>query len=228
MSQEILSQSEKEANRLQDASARRIIARLADLGFTPEELNEAIAEHEGDFRDEHPQVYCGTYGKYAGGSIAGKWIDLTTFFGKPKRQAGHSDFDEFITFCKAIHADEEDPELMFQDFECFPREWYSESCMDEDDFEHIQEYWKMVEEHGSEVIEAFLDCYDADQLEHFDDMYLGQYDDEEDYARQYVAECYDLDKMMGDLANYFDYEALGRDLFSYDLQISDGYVFRAY
>ena len=208
MSQEILSQSEREA----------ILSRLADLGFTPEELNEAISEHEGDFHDEHPSVYCGTYGKYAGGSIAGKWIDLTTF----------DDFDEFINFCKAIHADEEDPELMFQDYECFPREWYSESCMDEDDFDKIQEYWKLVEEHGSEVIDAFLDCYDADQLEHFDDMYLGQYDDEEDYARQFVEENYDLDRMMGNLAQYFDYEAMGRDLFSYDLQISDGYVFRAY
>ncbi len=128
----------------------------------------------------------------------------------------------------AIHADEEDPELMFQDYECFPREWYSESCMDEDDFDKIQEYWKLVEEHGSEVIDAFLDCFDADQLEHFDEMYLGQYDDEEDYARQFVEENYDLDRMMGNLAQYFDYEAMGRDLFSYDLQISDGYVFRAY
>ena len=79
-----------------------------------------------------------------------------------------------------------------------------------------------------EVIDAFLDCYDADELRHFEDMYLGQYDDEEDYARRYVEECYDLDKMMGNLAQYFDYEALGRDLFAYDLQISDGYVFRAY
>lgn len=100
--------------------------------------------------------------------------------------------------------------------------------MDEDDFDKIQEYWKLVEEHGSEVIDAFLDCYDADQLEHFDEMYLGQYDDEEDYARQFVEENYDLDRMMGNLAQYFDYEAMGRDLFSYDLQISDGYVFRAY
>ena len=208
MSQEILSQSEREA----------ILSRLAGLGYTPEELNEAIAEHDGDFHDEHPAVYCGTYGKYAGGSIAGKWIDLTTF----------DNFDDFINFCMAIHADEEDPELMFQDYECFPREWYSESCMDEDDFDKIQEYWKLVEEHGSEVIDAFLDCYDADQLEHFDEMYLGQYDDEEDYARQFVEETDDLARMMGNLAQYYDYEAMGRDLFSYDLQISDGYVFRAY
>ncbi len=40
MSQEILSQSEREA----------ILSRLAGLGYTPEELNEAIAEHEGDPR----------------------------------------------------------------------------------------------------------------------------------------------------------------------------------
>lgn len=29
-------------------------------------------------------------------------------------------YDDFIDFCKAIHADEEDPELMAQDYEGFP------------------------------------------------------------------------------------------------------------
>ena len=28
-------------------------------------------------------------------------------------------------------ADEEDPELMYQDYECFPSAWYSESGIDE-------------------------------------------------------------------------------------------------
>ncbi len=34
----------------------------------------------------------------------------------------------------------------------------------------------------------------------------------EDYACQLVADCYDLEKQMGELARYFDYDAFGRDL----------------
>ena len=55
------------------------------------------------------------------------WIDLSSF----------NDYDEFINFCKAIHADEEDPELMAQDYEGFPRQWYNEGFMSEDDFDNI-------------------------------------------------------------------------------------------
>ena len=33
-----------------------------------------------------------------------------------------------------LHADEENPELMNQDYECFPSAWYSESGIDEDTF----------------------------------------------------------------------------------------------
>ncbi len=34
----------------------------------------------------------------------------------------------------------------------------------------------------------------------------------EEYAQQFVDDCYDLDKQVGELARYFDYDAFGRDL----------------
>ena len=82
-------------------------ARLEELGFTPETLIDAIGEHKSDCSG-NPSIYCGTYGKYSGEKgICGLWIDLTTFY----------DYDDFVNFCNAIHADEDDPELMFQDYE---------------------------------------------------------------------------------------------------------------
>ena len=45
--------------------------------------------------------------KYNNGSIEGKWFDLSDF----------SDKDEFCEACKELHADEEAPEYMFQDWE---------------------------------------------------------------------------------------------------------------
>ena len=44
-----------------------------------------------------------------------------------------------------------------------------------------------------------------------------------------VNDCYDIKKMMGDLADYFDYEAFARDLFISDYHFgSHGTVFRAF
>lgn len=79
----------------------RVVDRLHELDFTVPELEDAINDHKSPC-DGEPSVYCGTYGKYNDGSLCGLWIDLSSF----------DDYDEFINFCKAIHADEEDPELM--------------------------------------------------------------------------------------------------------------------
>ena len=52
-------------------------------------------------------VYVGTYAKYNGGSVAGDWLDLDDY----------ASYGSFVEACKKLHADEEDPELMFQDWE---------------------------------------------------------------------------------------------------------------
>ena len=51
-------------------------------------------------------------------------------------------------------------------------------------------------------------------------------DSEEDFATHIVNECYDLERMMGNLSYYFDYKAFARDLFISDYIFEDGYVFR--
>ena len=71
----------------------------------------------------------------------------------------------------------------------------------------------------------FID-WGCEELEHFEDCYVGEYDSEEDFAREIVNDCYDLEKLMGRLANYFDYDAFARELFMYDCYYDNGYVFR--
>ncbi len=176
-------------------------ARLEELGFTPETLIEAIGEHKSGC-EGNPSIYCGTYGKFSGEKyICGLWIDLTTF----------NDYDDFVNFCNAIHADEEDPELMAQDYEGFPRQWYNEDFMSEDDFDHILEYSDMCDKHGQEAVDDYMEFHD--ELDNFEEAYCGEWDSEEDFARHIVEECYDLERTMGGLERYFDYEAFGRDLF---------------
>lgn len=166
----------------------RVVERLDDLDFTVEELEYAINHHKSPC-DGEPSVYCGTYGKYNNGSLYGLWIDLSRFFAKAKRQADNDDYDDFIRFCKAILADEDDPELMFQDYEGFllrkrqaddPRQWYGESGFDEDDFDHIKEYWDLCDKYDQDAVDDYMEFHD--ELDSFEEAYCGNWDSEEEFS----------------------------------------------
>ena len=68
-----------------------------------------------------PSIYVGTYRKYNNGSLRGAWIDLTEYNTK----------SAFYNHIQKLHADEDDPEYMFQDFENFPACFYGESYLDD-------------------------------------------------------------------------------------------------
>lgn len=96
------------------------------------------------------------------------------------------------------YSGEEDPELMFQDYEAFPREWYSEGFMSEEDFEHIREYNDMCDKHGQDAVDDYMEF--RDNLDDFEEAYCGHWDSE---------------------------EAFGRDLFMYDYSVgANNNVFR--
>ena len=192
-----------------------VINRLADLGYTLESLQEAISKHEWKHQSDSPALYCGTYGKYNSGNLRGMWVDLSTF----------DYYEEFEAFCFAIHADEADPEIMFQDFDNMPDCLYNES-MGKKGIEKIMEYWGMCNEYSVPAVNDFLEWRTPEDLCDMYDSYMGVYDSEEDFARETVNDCYDLEKMMGNLSDYFDYDALARDLFMCDYYFgSNGTVF---
>lgn len=66
----------------------------------------SVSRYIVDYLWDQPAIYCGTYKKYNEGSLFGAWLDLRTF----------DSYEEFIDVCKQLHAEEEDPELMFQDY----------------------------------------------------------------------------------------------------------------
>ena len=195
-----------------------VINRIADLGYTPESLKEELKNHEQTNGSDSPALYCGTYGKYNSGNLSGIWVDISTF----------DDYEDFENFCLAIHADEEDPELMYQDFENMPDSLYHES-MGEKGFNKIAEYCELCDEYSVEAVDDFLEWDSTEDLDNMHDAYVGVYDSREDFAREIVNGCYDLEKMMGNLADYFDYEAFARDLFLSDYHFgSHGTVLRTF
>ena len=195
-----------------------VINRLAALGYTPESLKEAISKHEWKHESYSPALYCGTYGKYNSGSFNGMWVNVSTF----------DSYDDFKTFCLAIHADEEEPELMYQDGENIPDSLCSES-MGEEEFNNLLKYCELCDEYNVSAVDDFLEIFSPEDLDRMDDAYAGVYDSKEDFAREIVSDCYDIEKMMGDLACYFDYEAFARDLFISDYRFgSHGTVLRTF
>jgi antirestriction protein len=144
-----------------------------------------------------PRVYVGTYAKYNNGSITGAWLDLEDY----------SDRDAFLEACKELHKDEADPELMFQDFEGFPRGYYSESEISAELWD-----WLDLDEDDRELLAVYQDGVDeSGDIERARDAFMGKADSEADWAAQWLEDTGGLEGVPEHLQNYIDYEASARD-----------------
>lgn len=186
-----------------DELTDEVIKRLNKLGYTPDSLKEAIKAHEWKYPSESPALYCGTYGKYNAGNITGMWVNLSTFGGN---------YEDFEAFCLAIHADEEAPELMYQDHTNIPDSLYQES-MGENGFNKIMEYCELCEEYNVFAVNDFLERWSPEDLDRMPDAYVGVYYSREEFAEEKADEVFDLPNM-GEIAQYFDYKAYARALFT--------------
>ncbi|HAF5237841.1 TPA: antirestriction protein ArdA [Salmonella enterica] len=160
-----------------------------------------------------PAVYVGTWHKYNSGSIAGRWFDLTTF----------DDERDFFAACRALHQDEADPELMFQDYEGFPGNMASE-C-------HINWAWvegfRLARDEGcEEAYRLWVEDTGETDFDTFRDAWWGEADSEEAFAVEFASDTGLLADVPETVALYFDYEAYARDLFLDSFTFIDGHVFR--
>ena len=117
------------------------------------------------------RIYCGTFAKYASGSIKGAWLTL----------ADYADREEFLEACRELHADERDPELMFQDFEGFPRAWYCESSAPP---AILWEYLELEEEEAEAFAAYAENIGSGATIAGFRDAYVGKWPSVEDYAQE--------------------------------------------
>ena len=94
-----------------------------------------------------------------------------------------------------------------------------------------------VPEHQRHAFAAFVANYGtsqdaADTVEAFTESYAGEWDDEADYAGQFVEDTGMLDGVPEHVTLYFDYAAYARDLFMGEMwsaaaPVSGVYVFRS-
>ena len=161
-----------------------------------------------------PRVYVGTYNKYNCGSIAGAWLNMDDF----------TDQDDFDNACHELHKDEEDPEIMFQDWEGFPEGMCDESYIDPKFWD-----WQYLRDHEKEMIEAYYEAGgDTDtEFSHIEDCFCGEWDSFSDYVYETFTECSEIPDH---LSNYIDWEKVERDM-DYDYFYTDGgkcFVFSQY
>jgi antirestriction protein len=144
-----------------------------------------------------PRLYVGTYAKYNNGSIEGAWLDLDDY----------ADKDAFLEAARALHADEADPELMYQDFEGFPREMYCESSVSDELFE-----WVHMDDDDKALLAVYLEHVDQEgTLEQAREAYCGTYKNPEDWAFETLEGDGSLNALPESLRRHFDYESYARE-----------------
>jgi antirestriction protein len=143
------------------------------------------------------RIYVGTYAKYNAGSIQGAWLDLNDY----------ADAGEFHAACLELHKDEEDPELMFQDFEGIPAGMVSECSIDADVWE-----WLALDEDAQELLAVYREnISDEGTIDDARDCYQGQYESAAAWAENYLSETGSLAEIPEGLRYYFDFAAYARD-----------------
>lgn len=143
------------------------------------------------------KVYVGTYHKYNNGSIDGDWLDLSEYSSK----------QDFLEACAELHKDENDPELMFQDWEDIPLQLIGESYIDEKTWD-----WLELSESERQTVALYLDEIDCDApIETALECYDGEHDSEQDWARDYWDQSGLVSQLPDYAQNYIDYDQFARD-----------------
>lgn len=167
--------------------------------------------------DTEASLYVGTYAKYNNGSLKGQWLKLSDY----------PDRDSFLEACAELHSDETDPELMFQDFQGFPKCWYSESSAPPE----ILWEWLELSESEQAAFGVFADNFGGDAtIDDFREAYQGVWDSGAAFAENIAEECGEIPK---DLPNWIviDWEAswncnLRHDYFTGTDDSGDLHIFR--
>ena len=89
------------------------------------------------------KVYVGTYRKYNSGSIAGGWVSLQDC----------NSYDDFLSKCRKLHADERDAEFMIQDTENFPDGLECGEWIDKEEFDDVKKALEEGEKPSCTIID---------------------------------------------------------------------------
>ena len=161
-------------------------------------------------KNNRSSVYASTFGLYSRGSLFGKWFYFDEY----------ESLEEMKESIVAYFKGNDDPEVMYQDFENLPHALYDESSLSESLFN----FCKYVENNEAdyEAASAFVELFYEWDEEKFTEKYVGEFGTYQDLGWHFVENgCLEIPE---NIEPYFDYEKYGRDC-SFDLYESNHYYF---
>ena len=160
-------------------------------------LNELTAPRPA-LKPDPIHIYVACLAAYNNGHLHGRWIDATL---------GEAHIHEQTRAMLKASPIQMAEEWAIHDYEGFEGASLSEYAS----FEHVAELAEFIAEH--ETLGGELVAYYGGELEDAKkrmELYYGEFSSLEDYAREFVEDCGPT--IPDSLANYIDYEAMGKDM----------------
>jgi antirestriction protein len=179
--------------------------------------------HERECTDEDTsKIYVACLSAYNSGHLHRMWIDATQDSSEIQE-----DIDWMLSW-SPVRDTEACEEWAIHDYE----NWQDIKLGEHEDIEHIAELAQLLEEHGK-AYALYYEHYGSDTTaEDFQERYLGQYEDEEDFVYEMWEQDGTLKKLqeIGINECYINWEAIARDwfisdFFSAEVGYNETYVF---
>ena len=93
--------------------------------------------------------------------------------------------------------------------------------------DYYETYNRLCEDYGQNLVDEFAENFDIDSVDHFEDIYQGQYDSGADFAKEIATDCGYIKSYQGDLPSWIeiDWEKTWDNL-SYDYtELIGGHIF---
>ncbi|WP_291728941.1 antirestriction protein ArdA [Bernardetia sp.] len=178
------------------------------------------------------KIFVSDYGTYNEYGIIGKWFDLLGF--DSAKEFVKSVFEYFKELDKKyplLNGPIEEP--MYQDFEGFPDNFYSES-MGEKSLERLFDFAEFVRDKEQSDIDCFISVIEhfgcnevANAIDIYENNYQGYYKEFSDFAHQHKENHFDClfdENLIKAIEPFFDYKHYEHEL-RHSYTNIDGHVF---
>jgi antirestriction protein len=173
-------------------------------------------------QEEKPRIYVACLAAYNNGKLHGEWIDC---------DRDSSDIWDEIKAMLAASPMPDAEEWAIHDFE----NWEGIQIGECEDIEKLAELAQLLKEHGKPFAHYYQDNGSDTTAEDFQEHYMGQYEDEEDFVHQMWEQDGTIQKLQEINIHtwYIDWAAIARDWFisdfhSVEVGYKETYVFNCH
>ena len=95
---------------------------------------------------------------------------------------------------------------------------FIENHSEEEFRDHYETYNRLCDDYDKNLVDEFIENYDTDAIEHFEEMYQGQYDSGAEFAEMIASDCGYVSR---DLPSWIeiDWQKTWDNALSYDLSL---------